>query len=463
MTAGSKKVSDPTGWFAIRRELSQHRRLLLTFVSFLSPLAIWAAISYLPFVWHPDMKLTISADVEGMTTVYTEGDRVGRDYFRDNLVAGIQAENKAVKEARMAGTPLDGTRRANIKLLRHLAPWGIRNGYIQPDQATDDAKVFGLWRRAAQGEIGNRLKLSAENQQIVSENWKVLSAHIPGEFDTRQIPRESLLKLIPQGLPSNPVYLPAPHEVLEAGWQDLTAESLGGEKSMTQRIRQSIFIVFSGFFMAALIGIPIAILCGAFDFFSRIFEPFFDFFRYMPAPAFSTLLVAIFDVHDAPKVALVFLGTFFQLVLVISNTARGLDRSLIEASQTLGASRTDVLFRVIVPGILPQMYNDLRILLGWSWTWLVIAELIGAKSGLTEFIDTQGGRFRNFDRVFPVIIMIGLIGFFTDQLLSWLRAFLFPWTGETQGKLTRSVIGALRRFQIWLVPHTATSTEGDLK
>ena len=85
--------------------------------------------------------------------------------------------------------------------------------------------------------------------------------------------------------------------------------------------------------------------------------------------------------------------------------------------------------------------DDLRILLGWAWTWLVIAELIGVKSGLTEFIETQG-RFRNFDRVFPVIILIGVTGFVTDQILSWLHGVLFPWTGKS-GALSRAVAKAL--------------------
>jgi NitT/TauT family transport system permease protein len=186
-----------------------------------------------------------------------------------------------------------------------------------------------------------------------------------------------------------------------------------------------------------VVGIPLGILCGVFDFFSKLFEPFVDFFRYMPAPTFSTLLVAVLLAGDAPKVALVFIGTVFQMVLVVSKTTRLLDPSLLEAAQTLGAKPRQMITRVVIPGILPNLYNDLRILLGWAWTWLVIAELIGVKSGLTEFIETQG-RFRNFDRVFPVIILIGVTGFVMDQLLSWLHGLLFPWAG-TAGALSRGV------------------------
>ena len=104
---------------------------------------------------------------------------------------------------------------------------------------------------------------------------------------------------------------------------------------------------------------------------------------------------------------------------------------------------------MIVPGILPNLYNDLRILLGWSWTWLVIAELIGEKTGLTGFIDTQGTRY-NFDRVFPVIILIGLTGFFTDRFLNGLRNLLFPWTEDARS----GPKGALTRFFLWMSDRT---------
>ncbi|MGC4130314.1 MAG: ABC transporter permease subunit, partial [Bergeyella sp.] len=202
----------------------------------------------------------------------------------------------------------------------------------------------------------------------------------------------------------------------------------------------SLHIIFLGFLWACVIGIPIGILCGVFDFFSRLFEPFVDFFRYMPAPTFSTLRVAVLHAGDAPKIALNIIGTVFQLILVVSKTTRLLDTPLLEAAQTLGAKPRQLVTRVVLPGILPNLYNDLRILLGWAWTWLVIAELIGVKSGLTEFIETQG-RFRNFDRVFPVIILIGITGFTTDQILAWLHGLLFPWAGKSD-RFSRSLARA---------------------
>lgn len=159
---------------------------------------------------------------------------------------------------------------------------------------------------------------------------------------------------------------------------------------------------------------------------SKVSEPVIDFIRYMPAPAFGALAVAILGIYDGPKIAIIFIGTFFQQVLVVANTTRKLDRSLIEAAQTLGARRPQLLFHVVLPGIAVDLYNDMRILLGWAWTYLIVAEDIGASSGITYFINQQA-KYRIYDNVFAAIIIIGVIGFTTDRLLDLLGRGLFPW------------------------------------
>ena len=159
---------------------------------------------------------------------------------------------------------------------------------------------------------------------------------------------------------------------------------------------------------------------------SRLTEPFIEFFRYLPAPAFGALAVAVLGIYDAPKVAIIFIGTFFQQVLVVANTTRRLDGGLIEAAQTLGASRRQLLFKVVVPGIVVDLYTDLRILLGWAWTYLIVAELVGTTTGITYFINQQA-RYRNYPNVYAGIMLIGLIGLGSDLLLARLGRHLFPW------------------------------------
>lgn len=236
---------------------------------------------------------------------------------------------------------------------------------------------------------------------------------------------------VPTGKPANPIYLPAPHEVVTAFYTAFTTEpQRRSEQWLHESLWQSIQVIFWGFLLSSIIGVPLGILAGTYDFFSRLFEPFIEFFRYLPAPAFGALAVAILGIHQAPKIAIIFIGTFFQQVLVVANTTRKLDPALLEAAQTLGAKNRSLVFRVVIPGILPDLYRDMRILLGWAWTYLIVAELIGTSSGITWFI-TQQARYKNFDNVFAAIMMIGLLGLIIDLILAYFGRRLFPWQPRT--------------------------------
>lgn len=236
---------------------------------------------------------------------------------------------------------------------------------------------------------------------------------------------------LPEGTRTNPIYLPAPHEVATALYTAFTTEpKRRNENWLHESLWESIQVIFWGFMISSILGVPLGILAGTYDVFSRLFEPFIEFFRYLPAPAFGALAVAVLGIHEAPKIAIIFIGTFFQQVLVVSNTTRKLDPSLLEAAMTLGARRLSLLFRVVVPGIITHLFKDLRILLGWAWTYLIVAELIGASSGITWFI-TQQARYKNFDNVYAAIIIIGIIGLTTDIILAAIGRRVFPWEKGT--------------------------------
>ena len=231
----------------------------------------------------------------------------------------------------------------------------------------------------------------------------------------------------PKGVPANPVYLPSPGEVARAFYTSFTTppETKDGQW-LHQSLWHSIRIIFWGYVISSLIGVPLGILCGAYAALARVNEPFIEFFRYLPAPAFGALMVAILGIYDGPKIAIIVIGTFFQQVLIIANTTRKLDPALLEAALTLGTRSRQLLTRVVVPAILPDLYRDQRILLGWAWTYLIVAELIGTTSGITWFI-TQQARFQHFPNVYAAIAMIGIIGLGTDMLLAVLGRRLFPW------------------------------------
>ncbi len=233
--------------------------------------------------------------------------------------------------------------------------------------------------------------------------------------------------LPPQGYRVNPVYLPPPHRVVRAFWTAFTTPPrLPGEPWLHESLGHSIRTIALGFLLSSLVGLPLGIICGSYRFFSRLTEPFVEFFRYLPAPAFGALGVAILGIDDGPKIAIIVIGTFFQQVLVISNTVRKVDPALVEAAQTLGARGWRLVGKVIVPASITDIFTDMRILLGWAWTYLIVAEVVGTMSGITYFINQQA-RYRNFDNVYAAIMMIGIIGLTTDFLLGWLGARLFPW------------------------------------
>jgi NitT/TauT family transport system permease protein len=232
---------------------------------------------------------------------------------------------------------------------------------------------------------------------------------------------------LPAGVPANPIYLPAPHRVALAFYTAFTtAPEQKDAPWLHESLWHSIRIIFWGFTISSLFGVPLGILAGSYAVFSRLTEPFIEFFRYLPAPAFGALAVAVLGIYDGPKIAIIVIGTLFQQVLIIANTTRKLDPTILEAARTLGAHGVKVLTRVVVPGIVPDLYRDQRILLGWAWTYLIVAELIGSSSGITWFI-TQQARYQHFENVYAAIMMIGILGFGTDLVLALLGRRLFPW------------------------------------
>jgi NitT/TauT family transport system permease protein len=261
-----------------------------------------------------------------------------------------------------------------------------------------------------------------------SVSYLDVGAHLARDaYDSEVTAAKQEGRAAPKGVPANPIYLPSPGEVLKAFYTSFTTppETRDGQW-LHQSLWHSVRIIFWGYVISSLIGVPLGILCGAYAAMARVNEPFIEFFRYLPAPAFGALMVAILGIYDGPKIAIIVIGTFFQQVLIIANTTRKLDPALLEAALTLGTRSRQLLTRVVVPAILPDLYRDQRILLGWAWTYLIVAELIGTTSGITWFI-TQQARYQHFPNVYAAIAMIGILGLGTDMLLALLGRHLFPW------------------------------------
>jgi NitT/TauT family transport system permease protein len=261
-----------------------------------------------------------------------------------------------------------------------------------------------------------------------SVSYLEVGAHLPrAAFASEVADAKQENRAAPRGVPANPIYLPTPGQVLAAFYTSFTTPPPTRDGQwLHQSLWHSIQIIFWGFTISSVLGVPIGILCGAYASIARLNEPFIEFFRYLPAPAFGALAVAILGIYDGPKIAVIVIGTFFQQVLIIANTTRKLDPALLEAALTLGTRSRQLLMRVVVPGILPDLYRDQRILLGWAWTYLIVAELIGTTSGITWFI-TQQARYQHFPNVYAAIAMIGILGLGIDNILAFIGRRIFPW------------------------------------
>ncbi|MGM9926900.1 MAG: ABC transporter permease [Bacillus sp. (in: firmicutes)] len=188
----------------------------------------------------------------------------------------------------------------------------------------------------------------------------------------------------------------------------------------------SVYRVFMGFLLACLIGIPLGILAGTFKFAESIIIPLSEFIRYMPAAAFIPLIMVWAGIGETAKILVIFIGCFFQLLLMVAEDTSRVNKDLLSASYTLGATRTQVISKVIIPAILPKLMVTMRLIMGWAWTYLVVAELVAANSGLGYTI-MKAQRFLNTELIFVGIIVIGMLGLIIDRCFAVLTKKLFPW------------------------------------
>jgi NitT/TauT family transport system permease protein len=188
----------------------------------------------------------------------------------------------------------------------------------------------------------------------------------------------------------------------------------------------STYRVAGAFLLSAVLAVPIGLLTGHIPSVSRVVEPFVGFVRYLPVPAFVPLCILWFGIGDTAKIVVIFLGTFFQLILLVSDVARTITRDYFDAALTLGADRRQLLFKVLWPASLPGVVSACRTAIGWAWTYLVVAEIAGATSGI-GFRIMQAERYIETPKVFAGIVVIGLLGMTTDLLFQVVQRVGFRW------------------------------------
>ncbi|MEV4509657.1 ABC transporter permease [Dactylosporangium sp. NPDC049525] len=215
-------------------------------------------------------------------------------------------------------------------------------------------------------------------------------------------------------------YLPSLGKVWQAGVDMAATGQLWTDTWATvQRI-------VYGFGLAVLVSVPLGVAMGSFAAANALLEPLSGLLRYLPAAAFTPLLLIWLGIDEQPKIALIFIGTVFFNMLMTADAVRLVPRDFIDVAYTLGARRREVLWKVILPHSLPGMLDAVRVNFAAAWNLVVVAELVNSDTGLGKRI-LLAQRFTQTDKIFAILVVIAVAGVLTDVLLRLARNRIGRW------------------------------------
>src|ERR1700752_1721379 len=204
----------------------------------------------------------------------------------------------------------------------------------------------------------------------------------------------------------DPGFLPNPTEVIRGTLQ------LFIHYDLTSAIIISTRRIAIAFLLASALALPLGVLMGSFDPVNRFFEPIVAPLRYMPISAFIPLLILWFGIYEKQKIAFLFLGVFVYLLPVVVSSIRLVPEELVQTALTLGASKFQVIRTVLVSAALPEIFDSFRVVNAISWTYVILAEFVNARTGLGYMIQLAGSHLKTA-QVFSGILVIGVIGLVT--------------------------------------------------
>ena len=220
---------------------------------------------------------------------------------------------------------------------------------------------------------------------------------------------------------ANQKFFPSPVQVLTALYVLFT------EKNFLADVLKSTYRVFASFALATIVAIPLGLLMGSFRTVRAMLGSIVSAWRYLPAASFIPLLLVWFGPDDTSKLALLFLGVIFFLIALVVDNTDAVPNEFVEAALTMGADRKTVLTEIIVPAAAPAIMDSLRNMIAVCWTYLVIAEIVGAQDGIGAVM-MRAGRFLNVDVIMAGILMIGILGVITDIAFRLVKRVAMPWS-----------------------------------
>lgn len=209
---------------------------------------------------------------------------------------------------------------------------------------------------------------------------------------------------------TNPLFLPSPGAVAAR----LGKQAANGQLWTDTGV--SVYRITVGFILATAMAVPLGVWMGTSIRVEAAIQPFVDFVRYMPVVAFVPLTILWVGTEDSQKFLIIWMGTFFQQILMVADSVRRVPRQMIDLGETLGLSNPKIMRRIVLPSSAPALWDTLRITLGWAWTWLVVAELVAATAGLGYRI-TLAQRYLHTDTIIAYVLVLGFLGLVTDQFM----------------------------------------------
>lgn len=217
-----------------------------------------------------------------------------------------------------------------------------------------------------------------------------------------------------------PAFLPAPDAVLKSLLYLIFEKDLGGALIISG-VR-----ILKAFALSIAVALPLGIAMGSFEFINRLFEPIVAPMRYLPITAFIPLLILWFGIDESQKVAFLFIGTVVYLLPTVVDAVRLVPEELVQTAFTLGATKAQVIRTVLIPAALPAIFDGFRVMNAIAWTYIILAELVNAQSGIGYILRLAEQHFKP-EWSFAGILVVGVIGILSDVAIRGLNRLLFAW------------------------------------
>jgi ABC-type nitrate/sulfonate/bicarbonate transport system permease component len=218
---------------------------------------------------------------------------------------------------------------------------------------------------------------------------------------------------------------PPPSKLARSLW---TLVTVGFPRGLTVwlHIKATILRIMKGYALATVLAVPLGLVIGRSHLLDRISLPMITFARSVATISLLPLAVAWFGVEETTRVFLITYGTFWVIITNVIEGVKQVDPDLIRAAQTLGASRRQIFYRVVLPAGLPRIFAGMKIALGLAFLVIVAVEMIGTIEGLGALIMEARTYYRS-DIAMVGMIFMALFGFALAKTLDWVETLLLPW------------------------------------